>query len=244
MGRDYMPRLPRGGTVGTGNLSRLVNMGAKYTEKVCCLCSKKFRVPDDAYAKVFEPLRRQGNEIPCIWYCLTKQTRINGASAYTTPRPMLQFDAACYFENKLGCLALKASIHRRVYLSEDENAFPLCRTCYKAHKSDKARQWHEESIKLRRNGKELPDLKPNHGKPLPEKFDGAVLPREKAVKRKTRKTEPQEAETPRVWFCTVPSTRGEAGFTTRTGKPMLQAEARAWFRDILSRGNLSGCSVY
>jgi hypothetical protein len=258
---DRQPRLPIGGTAGTGNFDVLVGHGAMHTRKTCRQCGTKFSVPSDAFAKEAMPLMQAGREVPVIWYAQTKQTKLNGISEYKTKYAMTRMDAACYFDNLLShknsitgkldnTLNLVTRMFRKVPLTDPE-AFSLCRTCYRDNRAAKAESWHEESVIVRdKKGKVKAVLKPNHGKELPEKFAGVKLPvskpalpvesEVKGTKRKTVKL----VEQPVMWRCSTPSTRREASMSVQVPRPMLLKEAREYFRNILSRESLNGCSVY
>lgn len=242
---DRQPRLPKGGTIGTGNVHRLIEKGAYFYQKECVTCGTRFSVPKDAYAKVTDAKTYHGEEITASWFCHTRQTRINGVSEYQTPRRMLKAEAVEHFNKLLGAAGIGAKIFRKVDLSEPD-AFPLCRKCLQAEKTAEANQWrHNVPFKVKRKGVVINEPKPNLGKPLPQEFVDAKLKAEKRAAPRTKTHgHDQPEELPRIWNCTVSSTRGERGYTISTTTAVTEKKAREYFRYMLNRGNLSGCSIY
>lgn len=242
---DRQPKLPIGGTAGTGNFEVLVGRGAMAHRKTCSCCGTKFSVPADAFAKVSEPLYKAGTEMPCVWCAQTKQTRLNGVSEYKTPRPCTQFEAASYFDKVLGITALVTRMFRKVPLTDEQ--FDKCRTCYRQNLTAKAQSWRAEKIIVKdKRGNVKAVHMPNKGKELPDRFAGAKLPVEKPVHevKGTRKKTVKTEETPVLWRCSTPSTKREVSYTVTVPQPMLLKDAKAYFRNILSRESLNGCSVY
>lgn len=231
-------------TSGTGiALATSVSRGVRYFERQCENCDTFIRIPEDATAKVFEPKYENGKEIKVLWYASTRQTRINGAADYVTPRPMSLVQAQFYFEDKLfgkviqgrpaaGNMAQQATIYRKESLRDD---LTLCRKCFRLAKRDKVAQHINTAIIVRpKQGKERKIL-PNLGKPLPLELQGYGMHKETAPKAPKGEV--------RTWYCSTPSTRREASFTVKTDKPMTLEEAREFFRRATGRATLAGCSI-
>lgn len=240
--RNGTPSLPTISGTGIG-LETAVSRGTRYFERKCASCDTFFRIPEDACAKVFEPKYLDGKEIKVLWHCSTRQTRINGAADYVTPRPMTLVQAQFYFEDKLfgkviqgrpaaGNMAQQATIYRKESLRDD---LTLCRKCYRLEKRDKATSHVNTAIIVRpKQGKERKILV-NAGKPLPPELQGYGM-------REQPKAKEHKGEV-RTWYCSTPSTRREASFTVRTDKPCTLEEAKEFFRRATGRATLAGCSI-
>lgn len=252
---DRQPRIPQGGTAGTGYMLAASGRGLRWTEKTCPDCGRNFRVKPQASLHVFKAqFDGQGVETPAYWYASTRETRLNGAHEYASPRKMTKAQAEHFFTVELGIiLAPKApqggltaqearayyahaaqAVELRVFRKEMAPAISTCRKCYAKAQKHLANVLASETIIIRhKKGRRVVDvqtLMPN------------AKPKEATAKPKKKRTK-KASEMPQIWFCTTPSHRLEPSRTVKTPEPMLLHDAKAWFRFHLSRLTLSGCSI-
>lgn len=247
MSKDRQPRISD--TSGTGiATTAAIGRGIKFFEKHCEQCGDWFSVPHGSFAKESRPLMSLGQEVPCLWYCATRQTRLNGAADYSTDgKLMTRVQAEFFFEDLLfgksirgrasaGNMAQIASIYRKVDLQDD---MTVCRKCWRLNKRDKAAQHVNERIVIRSKTGERRELRPNAGKPLPEHLRGFGTV-EKVTRKQVGKHKVEEV---RYWYCSTPSTRHEISQTIKTDAPCTLSEAKEFFRFATGRATLAGCSI-
>ena len=233
---DRQPRIPKGGTAGTGDTTAMIGRGVRWREKQCVSCGKHFRTPEDAHEKTDIPLKENGKEVPCQWFASTRQTRINGVSDYRTNALMTQMQAAAYFDKLLGNTVQVARMYRKIRVRKE---LDLCRTCHKKTLPAKRKAWQEEEIKITRKDGTRVSIMPNRRKPVPQELQGSsYMPKQRQAKNASTGKGIEQ-----IWYCSTPSTRHEVSYTVKTPRPMNLTDAKAWFRFHLSRETLAGCSI-